>query len=110
MAGHLNYLSILTAAVTAWLFGAIYYMNLGRRWVAAHGKTMESLAAENADKSKLAKAAPFLSSFVAELIMGAVLYGILTHSGLWSFRAGRRHRRAVLARLRGNHRRRQQCL
>jgi len=88
MAGHLNYISILTAAVTAWLFGAIYYMTLGRRWVASLGKTMEQLAAENAGKSKLAKAAPFLLSFVAELIMGAVIYGILTHSGLWSLRAG----------------------
>ena len=88
MAGHLNYLSIVTAAVTSWLFGAIYYMYLGRRWIAAQGKTMESLAAENAAKSSLAKAGTIVSSFVAELIMGAVIYGILTHSGLWSFNAG----------------------
>ncbi|MCF8476909.1 MAG: DUF1761 domain-containing protein [Pseudolabrys sp.] len=88
MTGHINYLAIFTAAVTAWLFGAIYYTRLGRRWIAAQGKTMEQLAAENAGKSKLARVAPLVLSFAAELIIGAVIYGILTHSGLWSFSAG----------------------
>ena len=88
MAGHLNFLSIFVAAVAAWVFGAAYYMSLGKRWIAAQGKTMEQPATENAGKSGLAKAAPFVTSFVAELIMGVVIYGILTHSGLWSLSAG----------------------
>jgi hypothetical protein len=88
MGGHVNLISVLTAAVAAWLFGAVYYTAIGRYWIAAQGKTIETLKLENAGKSAMAKASPFVLSFIAELIMGAVIYGILTHSGLWSLRAG----------------------
>ncbi len=88
MGGHVNLLSVLTGAVAAWLFGAVYYSTLGRRWLAAQGKTIEAMKIENAGKSTLAKTAPFILSFVAELIVGVTIYGILTHSGLWSLRAG----------------------
>jgi uncharacterized membrane protein len=88
MGGHVNLLSVLTAAVAAWLFGAVYYTMLGRYWIAAQGKTIETLRLENAGKPAPVKALPFVLSFIAELIMGVVIYGILTHSGLWSLRAG----------------------
>jgi hypothetical protein len=88
MFGHLNFLSVLIAAVAAWIFGAIYYTTLGKVWMAALGKTAESCKAEFAAKSGLTKFAPFVLSFVGALIMGVVIYGILTHSGLWSLRAG----------------------
>lgn len=88
MGGHVNLLSVVTGAVAAWLFGAVYYTMLGRHWIAAQGKTIETLKLENAGKSALAKASPFVLSFIAELIMGVVIYGVLTHSGLWSLRAG----------------------
>jgi len=86
--GHVNLLSVLIGAAAAWLFGAAYYTVLGKKWLAAQGKTTEGCKAENAAKSALAKATPFLLSFVAELVMGVTIYGILTHSGLWSLRAG----------------------
>jgi len=88
MGGHVNFPSVLTAAVAAWLFGAVYYTVLGRYWIAAQDKTIETLKLENAGKSTTAKASPFILSFIAELIMGVVIYGVLTHSGLWSLRAG----------------------
>ena len=88
MGGHVNFLSVLAAAVVAWLFGAVYYTALGKAWLAAQGKTVESHKGDLAAKSKIAFAAPFVLSFVAELIMGVTIYGILTHSGLWSLRAG----------------------
>ncbi len=88
MGGHVNILSVLTGAVVAWLFGAVYYTTLGKAWMAAQGKTAESCKAEFAAKSGLAKFVPFVLSFVGALIMGVVIYGILTHSGLWSLRAG----------------------
>jgi hypothetical protein len=88
MGGHVNFLSVLVGAVAAWIFGAIYYTSLGKHWIAAQGKTLESLKIENAGKSGVAKTAPFVLSFIAELIMGVVMYGILTHSGLWSWHAG----------------------
>ena len=88
MGGHVNVLSVLIGAVAAWIFGAIYYTALGKVWIAAQGKTVESCKAEFATKSGLTKFAPFVLSFIGALISGVVLYGILTHSGLWSLRAG----------------------
>src|SRR5664279_3708888 len=85
---NVNFLSVVIAAVAAWIFGAIYYTTLGKVWMAAQGKTAESCKAEFAAKSGLAKFAPFVLSFVGALIMGFVIYGILTHSGLWTLRAG----------------------
>lgn len=83
-----NYLGIASAAVLAWLFGAVYYTALGKHWIAALGKTIEQCKAEQAGKSGVAKFAPFIISFVAELIMGWVLYGIFTHIGIFSLRGG----------------------
>lgn len=83
-----NFLGILIAAIAAWMFGAVYYGVLGKTWIAAQGKTMETLKAENAGKSAAAKASPFVLSFAGELIMGVVMYGILTHMGLFTLRAG----------------------
>jgi hypothetical protein len=85
---NVNILAIAAAAVAAWTFGAIYYGVLGKAWIAALGETMETLKAKNAGKSGLAKAAPFILSFIAELIMAYVLYGLLVHIGIWTMRAG----------------------
>ena len=73
MGGHVNIVSVLIAAVAAWIFGAIYYTTLGKVWMAAQGKTAESCKAEFAAKSGLAKFAPFVLSFVGALITGVVL-------------------------------------
>jgi uncharacterized protein DUF1761 len=85
---NVNILAIAAAAVASWTFGAIYYGVLGKAWIAALGETMETLKAKNAGKSGLAKAAPFILSFIAELIMAYVLYGLLVHIGIWTMRAG----------------------
>jgi hypothetical protein len=85
---NVNYLSIVVAALAAWIFGAIYYTTLGKAWLAAQGKTEESCKIENAGKSTLAKIAPFILSFIGALIMGFVLYGILVHTGKFTLRAG----------------------
>lgn len=83
-----NYLSVVIAAIAAWLFGAVYYTVLSKPWMAAQGKTMEQCQAEMAGKSGLQKFAPFIIAFVGVFLMGFVLFGVLTHSGLWSVRAG----------------------
>jgi hypothetical protein len=85
---NVNYLAIVVAAVAAWVFGAAYYGALGKQWIAALGTTMDALKVQNAGKSSAAKAAPFILSFVAELIMAFVLYGIIFHVSIWSVRAG----------------------
>ena len=85
---NVHVLPIVAAAVAAWLFGAIYYGALGRKWLEAQGKTMEQCKVENATKSAAVKTAPFVLSFIAELVMAWVLAGIMVHVGTWSVKAG----------------------
>lgn len=83
-----NWVSILIAAVAAWLFGGVYYTALSKYWLAAQGKTLEQCKAEQAAKSGAAKAAPFVVVFVAEIIMAWATYGILLHMNMFTLRAG----------------------
>ena len=83
-----NYLSVLIAAVAAWIFGGIYYSALCNVWTAAQGKTLEQCKAEQVAKSGAAKAVPFVLVFVAEVVMAFVLYGIVFHVGVWTVSAG----------------------
>ncbi len=75
---NLNALSVLVAAIAAWLFGALWYMALAKPWIAAQGwRGPEDMP----KKTGFAAAAPFLLSFVAELIMATMLFGIIYHIG-----------------------------
>src|SRR4029077_230686 len=85
---HANLVSILIAAIAAWIFGGVYYTALSSPWLAAQGKTLEQCKAEQAGKAGLAKAAPFILAFVGELIIAWVLYGILVHLNMFTLRAG----------------------
>jgi hypothetical protein len=85
---NVNFLSILIAAVAAWIFGGVYYTALGKPWMAAQGKTPEQCQAEFAGKSGAARAAPFIVVFVAEFVMAWVLYGILVHLNMFTVKAG----------------------
>ena len=40
-----QHLAILIAAIAGWLAGAVWYMALGKQWVAAQGSTMEAFKA-----------------------------------------------------------------
>jgi uncharacterized protein DUF1761 len=83
-----NMTAILLAAAAAWIFGAVYYGILGRAWLAAQDETPETMKAKNAGKSTAAKAAPFVISLIAEIVMAGALAGILFHSGMQTVRAG----------------------
>jgi len=83
-----NWLSILVAAVAAWLFGGVYYTSLSKYWLAAQGKTLEQCKAEQASKTGLAKAAPFILVFIGEIIIAWALYGILAHMNAFTLRGG----------------------
>ena len=83
-----NWLSILVAAVAAWLFGGIYYTSLSKHWLAAQGKTLEQCKVEQAGKTGLAKAAPFILVFIGEIIIAWALYGILAHMNAFTLRGG----------------------
>jgi hypothetical protein len=83
-----NWLSIVVAAVAAWLFGGLYYTALSKVWLAAQGKTLEQCQAEQAAKSGAAKVAPFILVFVGEIIIAWALYGILVHMNAFTLRGG----------------------
>jgi hypothetical protein len=83
-----NMTAVLIAAIAAWIFGAVYYSLLGKAWLAAQGETPASMKAKNAGKSGLAKAAPFIISFIAEIVMAAALQGVLFHSAMDTMRQG----------------------
>lgn len=76
----MNFLTMIAAAVAAWLFGALWYGMLGRQWVAAQGATMEEFKARQAaNAGKLSGKIPFILAFIAQLIMAYVLYGLMKH-------------------------------
>ncbi|MBV8791689.1 MAG: DUF1761 domain-containing protein [Pseudolabrys sp.] len=83
-----NWTALLVAAIAAWIFGAIYYSLLGKAWLAAQGETRDSMKAKNAGKSGAAKAAPFVLSFIAEIVMAGAMQGILFHTGMQTIRTG----------------------
>lgn len=85
---HANMISILLAAVAAWIFGGVYYTALSKPWLAAQGKTLEQCKAEQETKSGMAKGAPFVVVFISEIIIGWVLYGILLQFNMFTIRAG----------------------
>ena len=85
---NLHAVPIVVSAIAAWIFGAIYYGILCRMWIEAQGKTIAQDKAENAGRSTAAKAAPFVLSFIAELIMASALSGIMFHVGIYTVRAG----------------------
>jgi hypothetical protein len=67
----INFVAVVAAAIASWIFGAGWYMALGRVWMEAVGFT----------EPPKPTAAPFVISFVAGLAMAAVLAGLIAHSG-----------------------------
>src|SRR5262249_33703909 len=99
-----NYLAIIIAAVVAWLAGAVWYMALGRTWMAALGVTAGQMEAR---KGEPGASLPFIYAFAAELVMAWTLAGILGHLGPLTIRSGI----ILLARIRdgGDARQQQLC-
>lgn len=68
----MNYLAILVAAVAAFAFGAAYYGLMGKPW----------MKAARIDPAEMRTTPmPFITSFVAELVMAWVLAGVVGHLG-----------------------------
>ena len=70
----INYLAVLVAAVAAFAFGAAWYGILGKRWMAACGKS-------EADKPHKMPVGALLTTFVGQLVMAWVLAGLIGHFG-----------------------------
>ncbi|KAJ8136036.1 hypothetical protein OY671_010751, partial [Metschnikowia pulcherrima] len=83
-----NVSAIITAAIAAWSFGGVYYTASSGPWLKAQGKTSEQCKAEQAGKSGIANAAPFILVFVGESIMAWAIYGITSHMSMFNSRDG----------------------
>jgi hypothetical protein len=81
----INYLAVAIAAIVAWLAGAVWYMTLGKTWMAALGTTAEEMAEA---RSQPGAFLPFIYAFVAELVMAWVLAGVIGHLGPLTLRGG----------------------
>ena len=75
----MNHLAIFAAAVGAWIFGAVYYTVLSKPWLAAVGMTAADMKRQS--ENKVRAIAPFILSFVAEIVMAWVIAGVLGHLG-----------------------------
>jgi hypothetical protein len=69
-------IAILAAGLAGWLFGAVWYMSLGKPWQRAHGINPEDC------KDKKMPMMPLVIAFLGAIVMAATLYQILTNLGV----------------------------
>lgn len=67
----LDYIAVLVAAIAGFGFGAVWYMILGKPWMAAVGMSEQPQPSP----------APFIFAFLCQLVMAWVLAGLIGHLG-----------------------------
>ncbi|RBI84580.1 DUF1761 domain-containing protein [Rhodosalinus halophilus] len=67
-------LSVIAAALAAWLFGAAWYGIMGRRWMGAAGLTEETLDRRNY--------AAFIGSLFAAVLVAGMMRHVFVTSGV----------------------------
>jgi hypothetical protein len=80
---HNPIIAILAAGVAGWLFGAVWYTALGRVWQTALGGDPDACKGQ-----KKMPLTPMLVSFLAALVMSAVLYQLLINLGVMGVQNG----------------------
>jgi hypothetical protein len=83
----INYLAVFIAGLTAFGFGAVFYITLSRPWMNAMGWSSEQQAAMKQGGMNTGTA-PFVVSIVANLVMAWVLAGVIGHMGAITVRSG----------------------
>jgi hypothetical protein len=73
-------IAILAAGVAGWIWGAIWYGVLGKPYQRALGLDPEAC------KGKKMPVLPMVATFLAALVMSAVLYQLLTNLGVMGLR------------------------
>jgi len=80
-----SWVGILAATIAGYAVGSVWYGVLGNRWLAALGLTKADITN---DKGKPKSYAPFITAFVADLVMAFVLAGVMGHVGELTVRNG----------------------
>jgi hypothetical protein len=75
--GNINYWPILIAAIASFAFGAVWYIGLGKQWMAARDMSAADMEKAKADIGPIP--VPYIVAFVALLIMAWMLAGVLLH-------------------------------
>ena len=78
MSSAMSTLSVPIAAIASWILGALWYNGFDAQWLTAHGKTRDQLVGPSGRPSPL----PFALSFIAELVMAAILAILISQLGL----------------------------
>jgi Protein of unknown function (DUF1761) len=76
-----NYLAIIIAALAAFGLGLIWHIVLHKPWLDALGKS-------KAEAARQSVVVPFLTTFVALLVMAWMLAGVMAHMGQVNIRGG----------------------
>jgi hypothetical protein len=71
---------VFVAAAASWIFGAVYYGVLGKSWMQASKFSPEQRA--KVEGGPKGNPAPFILSFLAELVMAFVLAFLLRKTGV----------------------------
>ena len=80
----MSFLSVILAAVANFAFGAIWYMSLAKPWMAASGVEVgeDGRPANNADPI------PYITSFVAAVLVAGMMRHVFALSAIDSFSEG----------------------
>lgn len=70
----MGFLSVLAAAIAAWIFGAIWYGIIGKQWMAASNLTEETVIRSNP--------APYVVSFLCTLLVAGMTRHVFATSGI----------------------------
>ena len=80
----MNDIAIGAAAAASWIAGAVWYGLLGNAWARALGRTKDETTGPSGKPPLMA----LVLSFLAELVMAAMLSGIMVHIGEVTVRRG----------------------
>lgn len=76
----MGFLSVILAAAASWAFGAVWYMKLGPRWMAAVGLTPEDMTKKDP--------VPFIASFVLAIVVAGMMRHVFAMGGIDTLGAG----------------------
>ena len=76
----MGFISVIAAAVAAWIFGAVWYGVIGKQWMEASGLTEDTIDRKNPT--------PYIVSFLCAVLAAGMTRHILIMSGIDSVGKG----------------------
>lgn len=80
----MGFLSVVIAAIANFAFGAVWYMTLAKPWMAASGVAVD----ENGKPANNADPVPYITSFVAALLVAGMMRHVFALSEIETFGKG----------------------